>query len=137
VDGSLTAEAALLAALFQGPSYGLDLFRRIGRLTGGRLRPTPGSGYPALSSLARRGLVRSWVVRRGRGRPRRYFELTRAGITAVLDQRRVIDGLVRPRPATPVTRRERTRMAVRIDECAELSELATSLREHTSGRTHP
>jgi DNA-binding PadR family transcriptional regulator len=126
----LSAEAALLDALYQGPGYGLELIQRVKRRSRGRLRLGPGNAYPALARLTRRRLVRSWDVRRGAGRPRRYFELSPRGIDSAVAQRRLLEELLQSEPAPrPLSERERTAMAERLDECAELSELALSLRE--------
>jgi DNA-binding PadR family transcriptional regulator len=126
----LSAEAALLDALYQGPGYGLELIQRVKRRCRGQVRLGPGNAYPALARLTKRALVRSWEIRRGAGRPRRYFELTPRGIDATVAQRRLLHDLVqRPSAARPISERERTAMAERLDECAELSELALSLRE--------
>jgi DNA-binding PadR family transcriptional regulator len=126
----LSAEAALLDALYQGPGYGLELIQRVKRRCRGRVRLGPGNAYPALARLTRRALVRSWQVRRGAGRPRRYFELTPRGIESTVAQRSLLQDLIQRHPmAGPIGERERTTMAERLDECAELSELALSLRE--------
>ena len=126
----LSAEAALLDALYQGPGYGLELIGRVKRRCGGRVRLGPGNAYPALARLTGRGLVRAWEVRRGAGRPRRYFELTPRGIDSAVAQRRLFQDLLqRHATAERISEPDRATMAERLDECAELSEFALSLRE--------
>jgi DNA-binding PadR family transcriptional regulator len=122
----LSAEAALLDALYQGPGYGLELIQRVKRRCRGRVRLGPGNAYPALARLSRRAFVRSWEVRRGAGRPRCYFELTPLGIDSAVAQRRLFADLLRA-PA-PIREHDRAAMAERLDDCAELSEFALFLR---------
>lgn len=129
MNAILSAEAALLDALYQGPGYGLELIHRVRRRCDGRVRLGPGNTYPALARLTKRALVRSWDVRRGAGRPRRYFELTPLGIDGAVAQMRLFKHLLEREPQRPLGKRERSKMAERLDECAELSELALSLRE--------
>jgi PadR family transcriptional regulator PadR len=131
----LSAEAALLDALYQAPGYGLELIQRVKRRCGGRVRLGPGNAYPALVRLTRRGLVRGWEVRRGAGRPRRYFELTPRGIDNAVAQRRLFQDLLASQaPPTPANARERAAMAERLDGCAELSEFALALRDQVASR---
>ena len=80
MQSPLSARAALLQVL-DYPAHGLELIRRVEQRTGGAVSVRQGSVYPALRQLEREGLVRSWKGRsaQGGGRPRRYYELTRAG----------------------------------------------------------
>ena len=92
----MNAGAALLQALTEGPSYGLELIERVERRTSGGLRLLHGSVYPALRSLERGGLVRSFrgeTVPETAGRPRRYYELTAKGEEAAVGQRKLVSGL--------------------------------------------
>lgn len=92
----VNAAAALLQALSDGPSYGLELIERVEQRTDGRLQLLHGSVYPALRSLERAGLVRSFrseKVPETAGRPRRYYELTAQGEEAVAGQRELVSGL--------------------------------------------
>jgi PadR family transcriptional regulator PadR len=83
VEVPVTAKAALLQVLMEGPGYGLDLVDRVLGRTNGAIRLGDASVYPALRSMEREGLLRSWVgdplPERG-GRPRRYYELTAEGL---------------------------------------------------------
>lgn len=94
----LPAKSALLYGLISGPGYGLELIERIRAASDGRLRIGQGSAYPALRSLEREGLVRSWegesLPERG-GRPRRYYELTADGLRAARSQRDTLLTLLR------------------------------------------
>ena len=77
---------AVLLPLLRFPSFGRELTREVRRRCGGRLQAGPGSIYPALRKLEEDGLVRSWTAagpHRGRGRPRRYYELTTRGFLEV------------------------------------------------------
>lgn len=78
------ASLAVLQAVMDGHRYGFDIIDRTGLPSG--------TVYPALSSLKRRGLVRSaWekaAVAHAEGRPRRrYYEITRAGGEALEEAR--------------------------------------------------
>jgi DNA-binding PadR family transcriptional regulator len=129
----LSAEAALIDALYQGPGYGLELIARVKGRSRGRVRLGPGNAYPALRRLTKRALVRAWEVRRGAGRPRRYFELTPRGIDSAVAQRRLFQELLQRHAATePISERERATMAERLDECGELSEFALFLRDQVA-----
>jgi PadR family transcriptional regulator, regulatory protein PadR len=85
----LTARTALLQTLVRGAGYGLELIERVRNASGGQIVLNQGSAYPALRSLERAGLVRSWesepLPERG-GRPRRYYELTAEGVRAAREQ---------------------------------------------------
>lgn len=76
------AETALLQELSIRPGFGLELIERVKTRTGGRVVLHQGSIYPALRSLEREGLLRSWEepgpLTRG-GPPRRYYDVTDAG----------------------------------------------------------
>lgn len=97
MDAPLNAKAALLQALISGPGFGLELMERVKDRSSGQLMLHQGSVYPALRSLEREGLVRSYdgesVAERG-GRPRRYYELTAAGAKAATRQRGVLMGFL-------------------------------------------
>lgn len=123
----LSAETALMLALLQGPSYGLDLIERI-RLRS-RIHLPQGAVYPALRDLERRGLLRRWNVKPpGAGRPRTYYELTPRGVAAARARRDAVARLgSAPRPVD-YSRRELVAMRERLVECGEVSEAASWLR---------
>jgi PadR family transcriptional regulator PadR len=70
-------ELAILAALWDGKRYGLEILRRLERDSD--LIVSEGTVYPLLSRLKAMELVRSeWVESEG-GHPRKYYSLTTAG----------------------------------------------------------
>ncbi len=93
--------AALLQALIEGPSYGLELIDRVEQAIQGQLKLLHGSVYPALRSLERDGLVRSYKgepVSETGGRPRRYYELTGEGASSAAAHRETVSRLFRLEP---------------------------------------
>ncbi len=64
----------LLSLIEEEPAHGSALSERIERLSQGFYRPSPGSLYPALSTLAEQG----WIERFKRGR-RKVYALTETG----------------------------------------------------------
>jgi DNA-binding PadR family transcriptional regulator len=84
----------ILHALARGSRYGFDIIEQTGL--------TSGTVYPALDRLENAGLARSkWedadLARREKRPSRRYFTITGAGKTAL------IDGLARYRALAPLT----------------------------------
>ena len=70
-------ELAILAALWDGKRYGLEILRRLE--SDSDLIVSEGTVYPLLSRLKALGLLRSeWVESEG-GHPRKYYALTPAG----------------------------------------------------------
>lgn len=119
MDTPLSARAALLQALTV-PGYGLDLIERVRRGSRGRVLLRMGSVYPALLALERAGLLRRRpVFGRRRGRPRRYYELTVAGVRAAAEQREAVLGLLRATPEAPAG--DVTAMRERLRACSDLS----------------
>ena len=70
-------ELAILAALWDGKLYGLEILRRLE--SDSDLIISEGTVYPLLSRLKTLGLVRSEWVSSGAGHPRKYYALTPAG----------------------------------------------------------
>jgi PadR family transcriptional regulator, regulatory protein PadR len=70
-------ELAILAALWDGRLYGLEILRRLE--TASDLIVSEGTVYPLLSRLKAMGLVRSEWVESDAGHPRKYYALTPAG----------------------------------------------------------
>jgi PadR family transcriptional regulator len=70
-------ELAILAALWGGKLYGLEILRRLE--SDSALIVSEGTVYPLLSRLKALGLVRSEWVESDAGHPRKYYELTPAG----------------------------------------------------------
>jgi PadR family transcriptional regulator PadR len=75
--GSL--ELAILAALWGGELYGLEILRRLDRDS--NLIVSEGTVYPLLSRLKLLGLVDSEWVESEAGHPRKYYRLTARGRT--------------------------------------------------------
>ena len=76
-------ELAILAALWNGKLYGLEILRRLESESD--LIVSEGTVYPLLSRLKATGLVRSeWVESEG-GHPRKYYALTSAGKQRALE----------------------------------------------------
>ena len=73
--GSL--ELAVLAALWTGRLYGLEILRRLA--DGSDLIGPEGTVYPLLARLKDDGLVDSEWVEAEAGHPRKYYTLTRTG----------------------------------------------------------
>jgi len=70
-------ELAILASLWSGRLYGLEILRRIEDDSG--LLIPEGTVYPLLSRLKQEGWVDSEWVESDGGHPRKYYRLTAAG----------------------------------------------------------
>lgn len=96
---TLDTRTALLQALVQGESYGLELIERVSNDTNGKLKVLQGRVYPVLRQLETDGLLESYdgppMSERG-GRPRRYYKLTAKGLRAAREEARALMGLFRP-----------------------------------------
>ncbi len=80
-------ELAILASLWGGRLYGLEILRRLE--SGSDLVVSEGTVYPLLSRLKSLALVDSeWVESEG-GHPRKYYRLTTAGKHRALEMARV------------------------------------------------
>lgn len=76
-------ELAILAALWEGKLYGLEILRRLE--SDSDLVVSEGTVYPLLSRLKALELVRSEWVESEAGHPRKYYGLTSAGKQRVLE----------------------------------------------------
>ena len=70
-------EMAVLASLWHGRLYGLEILRVLERDS--RLVLAEGTIYPILNRLRAEGLVQSQWVEAEAGHPRKYYELTQSG----------------------------------------------------------
>jgi len=70
-------ELAILASLWDGKLYGLEILRRLE--SDSDLIVSEGTVYPLLSRLKALGLLRSEWVESDAGHPRKYYALTPAG----------------------------------------------------------
>ena len=96
---AIDTKVALLQALIQGESYGLELIERVKKATGGRTTLMQGRVYPVLRQLESEGLLESYdgepLSERG-GRPRRYYRLTAEGRRAAREDAKALAGLLKP-----------------------------------------
>ena len=76
-------ELAILAALWNGKLYGLEILRRLE--SDSDLIVTEGTVYPLLSRLKAVRLVQSEWVESDSGHPRKYYALTPIGKKRALD----------------------------------------------------
>ncbi|HTW48779.1 MAG TPA: helix-turn-helix transcriptional regulator [Acidobacteriaceae bacterium] len=83
--GSL--ELAILAALWEGPLYGLEILRNLE--SGSDLVVVEGTVYPLLTRLRTLGLLESEWVESDSGHPRKYYRLTNAGRRRALAMTRI------------------------------------------------
>ena len=74
---------AVLATLWPGRLYGLEMLRRLDADAG--LSVPEGTIYPLLSRLKAEGLVSSEWVESGAGHPRKYYALSELGRRRVRD----------------------------------------------------
>jgi PadR family transcriptional regulator PadR len=70
-------ELAILAALWDGKLYGLEILRRL--KSDSDLVISEGTVYPLLSRLKSLGFLKSEWVESDAGHPRKYYRLTPAG----------------------------------------------------------
>ncbi len=83
--GSL--ELAILAALWEGRLYGLEILRHLE--SNSDLIVVEGTVYPLLNRLRTLGLVESEWVESEFGHPRKYYRLTSAGRQRALEMTRI------------------------------------------------
>jgi PadR family transcriptional regulator PadR len=83
--GSL--ELAILAALWEGRLYGLEILRHLE--SNSDLIVVEGTVYPLLNRLRTLGLVESEWVESDFGHPRKYYRLTAAGRQRALEMTRI------------------------------------------------
>jgi PadR family transcriptional regulator len=80
-------ELAILAALWDGRSYGLEILRRLE--SDSDLIVSEGTVYPLLTRLKALGLVRSEWVESDAGHPRKYYALTQAGKQRAMEMTKI------------------------------------------------
>lgn len=80
-------ELAILASLWNGRLYGLEILRRLE--IDSDLVVSEGTVYPLLSRLKSLGLVNSEWVESDAGHPRKYYMLTSAGKDRAIEMARV------------------------------------------------
>ena len=77
-------EMAILAALWDGRLYGLEILRAL--LLRSKMDIAEGTVYPLLARLKAEGLLQSEWVEAEAGHPRKYYWLTAAGRRRVKEQ---------------------------------------------------
>ncbi len=78
----------VLAILAEEDSYGYAILKRVRELSGGRMDWTDGMLYPVLHRLERLGLIEAkWQVA-DTGRRRKYYSITAAGRSQLIEERR-------------------------------------------------
>ena len=91
IEKDLVAAAAtplVLAILAEGESYGYAILKRVRELSDGELEWTDGMLYPLLHRLNRFGYVTTeWRTPPGERR-RRYYAITKDGLTALAEHKR-------------------------------------------------
>jgi DNA-binding PadR family transcriptional regulator len=86
------AEFHVLLALHDGPRHGYGLMQDVEELSAGQLQIGPGTLYTAIKRLRASGLISETDADADR---RRCYKLTRKGKTAVEDEVRRMNDLVR------------------------------------------
>lgn len=79
-------ELAVLASLWNGKLYGLEILRQLEDESG--LMLSEGTVYPLLMRLRTDGLLESEWVESDGGHPRKYYRLTSAGRRRAIDMAR-------------------------------------------------
>jgi transcriptional regulator len=89
-----STELLILALLEARPRHGYELAKLIDIRSGGRLSLRVGSLYPILCRLEDKGLIAGrWVEKAGERR-RRFYRLTLAGRTTLVEQRGVWEDFI-------------------------------------------
>ncbi len=93
-----SATPLVLAILAEGDSYGYAIIKRVNDLSRGHLQWTDGMLYPVLHRLERQDLVAAkWEVSES-GRRRKYYRITKSGLTQLATQKeqwQVVDRALR------------------------------------------
>ncbi|MGH9790657.1 MAG: PadR family transcriptional regulator [Candidatus Acidiferrales bacterium] len=74
-----TLDLMILRTLELEPMHGYGIAQRLQQLTGGAFEVSPGSFFPALYKLERKGWIRGAWGTSGNGRRARFYTLTAAG----------------------------------------------------------
>ena len=102
MEAPVTARAAVLQVLDEGPAFGLELIERARVRTRGVLEILQGSLYPALRGLEHDGFITLTTRSEGRnGRPRIFAELTETGRMRAVADRQVFLALSHTPEKTP------------------------------------
>lgn len=74
-----TVELAVLALIQEERRYGYDLLTSLADASGGFVGIKEGSLYPVLHRLEDAGYIKATWEAEGRGKPRKYYGITKAG----------------------------------------------------------
>ncbi len=83
-----TLNTMLLEVISRRPMYGYEICKTVNARTDGYFNLREGSLYPALHKLEQEGLLKSFWEQTDRGRRRKYYEITDAGVKTLADKRR-------------------------------------------------
>lgn len=83
-----SSRPTVLAILSRGESYGYDILKQVKELSGHKLEWSDGMLYPVLHRLEREGLITSRWQLSGKGRPRKYYSMTKKGAAQMDRDRR-------------------------------------------------
>ena len=83
-------DMCVLAMLARGDGYAYDIASRLAELIG----MGEGTIYPLMRRMQADGLVRTYLAESSSGPPRKYYQLTRAGHTALAAQKAEWSGFV-------------------------------------------
>jgi PadR family transcriptional regulator PadR len=61
METPVTAKAVIMAVLFRGKSYGLEIIEKVSERTKGAIQLNEGSVYPTLKAMEREGLLRRYT----------------------------------------------------------------------------
>ena len=87
ISKNLTAASTkpiILGILKQGNSYGYLIIKKIKEISGGKMQYSDGMLYPVLHRLEKEGLIQSNWKMENDTKPRKYYEITAKGKTALL-----------------------------------------------------
>ena len=94
-------DTILLRCLAEGDSYGYQMIKQIGELSGGALQLKEPTLYTAFRRLTQDGLIESYWGDEQSGARRRYYRLTEKGLERLLsdqetwrETKRVLDTLI-------------------------------------------
>jgi len=86
ISKNLTAASTkpiILGILKQGNSYGYLIIKKIKEISGGKMKYSDGMLYPVLHRLEKEGLIKSKWTMNNESRPRKYYEITTIGKSAL------------------------------------------------------
>jgi PadR family transcriptional regulator, regulatory protein PadR len=82
-----SANLIILAVFAKGNSYGYDIVSTVKKLSDGKSNWQYASIYPVLKKLEARGCIKSYWRMEEKQRPRKYYDLTEAGLAELQTQK--------------------------------------------------